>query len=782
MRTSVQWLMVCMLLVIASSRARAADCSITTTRLIPATKAAGAGTPQATPAVPASVVINITAAYRLAVSLSNPPSTRLRLSFDGVKGGHTEVDWDPTVSAELGHTVTLSPDAWTVSASVEPLTYTQSAGSVIVQTQFDVLSAETRVATASLQGSYVALLAALGSGRDTEQRTMDMWAGPALKLTCVELPSLEDTHFAAAPAANAASGLRGFGLAPAAVSDTLSIVAEIAVERAKTGALDLLKHRFIDPFCTAPSKVTLAKLHLGFSDELALPRTCELLSSVRLDDILSSGRPLLVALRDDLRRTIAPAAITQIASNDGLLQTVLQTALSVANAAIDHGGIDALDSQLALELLGNPEKLGLTIAAPVLADIKADLVSALDALSDADRAAVAAALSIRCPAPCTGATMADGVLVLLQKPFALSLADAKVVTLLRALLDHHETLSKLVGDACQARLAVAVLKRCQHDSCSAQELAEMIGDPASYFTPDTKLPFAMCWRSDAKTYRMPDGEIADVARLVSDGLKLVAPVVDGKGRDRARALVRLLADVIKRWRPDERVRGYIDSFAEITDALIDQDYGTALNAFLTLAGKVQPGKVPAPVRKVVQLLGAVSSYRAVYSDTKDADPKAAREARKQALEGLIDQATDRHGRDGEMIVSIGSNVGLSATWTDGVRDTWGAVEPSLRVPLGVTIDIKQTGPIALHVGVLLADLGQFVHHDDQDTLKPVHWDDFVSPGLELGVALPGLLDRKLNLSVHAAFAPSLPQDMNGKAGVWRYGISIGYYVPFFDFN
>jgi hypothetical protein len=73
--------------------------------------------------------------------------------------------------------------------------------------------------------------------------------------------------------------------------------------------------------------------------------------------------------------------------------------------------------------------------------------------------------------------------------------------------------------------------------------------------------------------------------------------------------------------------------------LIDQDYGTALNAFLGMTSKVQPGNVPAPVRKVVQLLGAVASYAAVYRDTKTADPKAARDTRKQALEALIDQAT-----------------------------------------------------------------------------------------------------------------------------------------------
>lgn len=769
-----------------------AHCSISTDALKKATSEevarAGAPAKPARAAVPATAKVEITQASRLSVALTNPPSTRLRLSFDGKLGGHAELDWDPTVSAELGRVLTLSKDTWMVSASVEPLTYTQSAGAVVIQTTFDSVPV-TKQSAASLQGVYTAIVAALANRQDPDQMRLDQWPGPTLTFTCeTALLNMEDARFAPAAETSAASGLRGFGVAPAAVTDTLAILAEIAVERAKAGALALLKQRLVDPFCTAPSKVTLAKLHLGFSDELALPRTCEMLSSMRLDDILSSGRPLLVALRDDLRRTIAPAAITELAPNDGILQTGLQATLSVANAAVDRGGINALDSQLAIELLGSPEKLGLTIAAPVLADFRADLVQQVAALAAEGRSEIVTKLKSSCrtvDATCIASAVSDA----LEKPFTLSSAQPDkpdkqdhLKELIGAFLDKHETLSKFVGDACQARLVVAAIKHCQHDSCSAQDLTDLIRAPASHFEPDKTLPLALCWTGDGKQYRLPGGEAAEVARLVSDGLTLVAPVVDGKGRDRARALVRLLADVMKRWRPDPQVKGYIDSFTELAEALIDQDYGTALNTFLALASKVQPGNVPAPARKVIQLLGAVASYAAVYGQTKDADPKAAREARKQALEGLIDQATDRHGRDEDTIVSLGSNVGLSAAWTGGLRSGWGDVEPGVRVPLGVTVDLKPVGPVAFHVGVLFVDLGQFVHRDDMDELKPVHWDDFVSPGLEVGFALPRLLDRKLNVSLHAAFAPSLPQSDPSKSGVWRYGISIGYYVPFFDFN
>jgi hypothetical protein len=312
----------------------------------------------------------------------------------------------------------------------------------------------------------------------------------------------------------------------------------------------------------------------------------------------------------------------------------------------------------------------------------------------------------------------------------------------------------------------------------------MLSKPQDYFAKDTKLPLALCWKAD-DSYRAPAEDAAAVQQLVLDGLRLVAPIVDGKGRDRAKAVVRLLVELLRRWEHNDTVDEHAEAFAEIAEALIDDDYSTALNGFVRLAGKLRPGQVPRPIGKIVQLIGAVSSYAATYKATKDEDPKAAREARKQALESLIDSATDRKGRDDERIFSIGSNVGLSMTWTEGfnVEDGRGKVEPSVRVPLGFSVDFSECYGVALRGGVQLADLGQFVRRGSDDKLDDVRWSDFVSPGVEVGFAIPKL-DRALNLSLHVAYAPTIAAGtgMTARDGVWRYGVSLGYYVPFFDFN
>jgi hypothetical protein len=473
---------------------------------------------------------------------------------------------------------------------------------------------------------------------------------------------------------------------------------------------------------------------------------------------------------------------------------VLQAALTLVNGAIDRGGIDALDGQLALQLLGNVDQLDVTLPPEVVAELHASLAAWVASLTPPYKPALLAALSAA-PPRCATATCTDVELVakletFMHTPLASMKAvadDTELIAELQAAIASSARANRAVGYACEIRLAVATIKRCQHDGCSAQDLAGMISKPEDYFAADHALPLALCWNHEpgppeVYTYRQPPEDLVALQQLVLDGIRMVAPVVDGKGRDRAKAAVHLLVELLER-EGDPRINRYAGAFAEIADALIDEDYATALNQFLALASKLQPGNVPPQMAKVVQLIGAVSSYAAVYTATKGEDPKAAHEARKHALEGLIDSATDRTDRDGDWILSVGSNVGLSATWSKGFRTEgdWGKAEPSVRVPLGLALDLPRWSCVTLHLGIQLADLGQFVHRSD-NKLDDVRWDDFVSPGVELGVSIPKL-DRALNLSVHAAYAPTIPTDPSmARDGVWRVGLSVGYYVPFFDFN
>lgn len=778
---------------------------------------------------------------RVSVNLRNPPGSRLRLSFDAGDGAHHEVEWDPAVAGELTRVVALegpvSPATervWNISISVEASTYTQAAGTVIVHSRFGPFKYLAPAAagepngSAIVVGTYTALAASLGGSAAPEGRDLKGWPAPVLAFSCeAPLVSMDDERFPEV-GPTPQSGLRGFGVAPTFVTDTLSLLTEIAIDRAKAGAMSLLKKRLVDPFCVSNStKITLAKLGLGTSDDIALPRTCEILTALRLEDILSSGRPLLFALRDDLRFTVAPAAVTELTKGNTTASAALGVGLNMLNTAIDHGGFDGLEGQLALGLLGSIEQLGPRIPSRAIATFRKELRKLLRDHKAEARAAVEALIStgafkpVRLPKAakavvgetaqaepiCTDDDDTErSCVAMLEQYFAswlarpsgqwklpagalLDLVQAKLV----AELQDHDATRNLLGYACQARMVVAVIKRCTKQGCSAQSITDMVSRPESYFAQDKVLPAALCWAGNK--YFAPDDASTSVSQLVLEGMRLAAPLVDGRGRDRAKAAVKLLVALVERWQ-GEPTRKRLDTFSELAIALIDEDYGTALGRLVRLAQQMQPN-VPDPLKKIAQLVGSVATYASVYQATKDSDPEEARSARKQALSSIIDNATDRSDREGETIFSIGSNVGLSATWNAryGAALDDRILDPGVRVPFAFAIDwmpgkgrcIKFLG---YHVGFQVFDLGQFVRRGTDDKLDSIRWADFVSPGMELSLLL-GFIDPALNVSVHAAYAPSLvfsttSVDMMGNTvtnstdGVWRAGISVGYYVPFID--
>ncbi len=781
--------------------------------------------------------VGVKQAERVSISLRNPPGARLRVSFDSSDGTHHELEWDPAVAGELTRVVALegpiSPATervWNISMSVEASTYTQAAGTVIVNTRFSPFQyltaapAGARSPAAVSVGIYSALAAALGTSAIPEGKDLEGWPAPTLAFSCEAPQGRMDEERFADTGPTQQSGLRGFGVAPTFVTDTLSLLTEIAVDRAKAGAMNLLKKRLVNPFCVDKTKITLDKLGLGKSDgNVALPRTCEILTSLRLEDILSSGRPLLFALRDDLRFTIAPAAVDKLADKNATAKAALGVGLSVINTAIDHGGFDGLEGQLALGLLGNIEQLGPSFSDAVVTKIRVRIKKVIDAhAADAKDAlaALEAAGSVKVvnlPVPpvakaavldisgdtipkCSTDDECARVLEAYLSGWAgkssgqWRLAESSLLDLVKGtLISELQTNARskdLLGYACEARLVVALVKRCTKQGCSAQTITDMISRPADYFAKDVALPAALCWHGGA--YFAPVDRTSSVSQLVLEGMRLAAPLVDGRGRDRAKAAVKLLVTLVQRWQTNEEQKRQLATFAELAIALIDEDYGTALGRLVRIAQQLN-SSVPDPLKKIAQLVGSVATYAQVYQATKDSDPKEARTARKQALTSIIDNATDRSDREQEWVYSIGSNVGLAATWSskyDALTDV--AFDPGVRVPLGFAIEYlpKKDSPFGAHFGFQVADLGQFVRHGTNDELDSVRWADFVSPGAEFSLLL-NFIDPAVNVTVHAEYAPSLQfstdtKDMMDNTvtttsdGVWRYGISLGYYVPFFD--
>ena len=146
-------------------------------------------------------------------------------------------------------------------------------------------------------------------------------------------------------------------------------------------------------------------------------------------------------------------------------------------------------------------------------------------------------------------------------------------------------------------------------------------------------------------------------------------------------------------------------------------------------------------------------------------------------------------------MSIGSNVGLSYTASD-LANQWSSgdsTEIAVRVPAGLnaqllpgTWDPREGGwtwpfrwmlrHVGLHGGIQLVDLGQFLRNTSGDGSITCRASSLPAPRLGLLIGTP---ERAFTITGHVSYAPTL---VDNSPALWRYGISVGYYVPFFDLN
>jgi hypothetical protein len=320
----------------------------------------------------------------LVATLENPPKTRVTLSITGYGGFHTELVWDPAVGDGLQHDVLLRSNPavcqgkcpYTIMAFAEDDRLQTAQIVVVTSTQFTTSkkcafpadpskqpsgketidkSADPQGCVEStgtdeivIRGSTLTRTVVAGSKEpDRAPRPPDAWT-PGLRLKCnsgtIELSELRLNH----KQLYAASVARGFldQAAPAAVTDTLAVLAEIAVDRAKAGALELIRERFIDPIC---NRLNLRLLGLG-GDEQAFPRACTLLSGMRLEDLLSSGRSLIEAVKDDVRLTLLPALVAKLDISSAA-RDIAALSLRLGNEMLDGSGNDGADLDLLVEQL-----------------------------------------------------------------------------------------------------------------------------------------------------------------------------------------------------------------------------------------------------------------------------------------------------------------------------------------------------------------------------------------------------------------------------------------------
>jgi hypothetical protein len=654
---------------------------------------------------------------------------------------------------------------------------------------------------------------------------------------------------------------------PTVVTDTLAILAEIAVDRAKAGALELVRKKFVQPVCNG---LTLGALHVGESEKQALPRTCELLNALRLEDILSSGRNLLDAVRDDVRLTLAPA----IAQELGLPQEgikVAKLALDFANQLMD----DARNKTLSLDLLvtmldrvvslsGLEYSVSITLDWATSSGFAVEVYSALlervvpddpeawldeDATELQKRVAASWAKVSDClhtPAkrsgyviPPTKAACIKALSTIVDLKWVQTMIADKVLNVddlvqaarrhatkafsdwvaekgkdyVSTLFQNEANKLQLPRDVlergCAARVVLGIAKWCSgREACSVGDVAKVLEHPETVFKPASALPDALCWEKVTLTPaqgaapavivdrlilpRVRDAYIELAARAVS----FLTPAAKGEEEVRALELVRWMFDLAVTLDADESHVAALKSFREVVLLLAKRDYMTAMTRSLGLAVKYicKPTKdracvLPPSATLATKFVGAIGSYMQVYNETSDKDPAAARDARRKALESLIDASTDRKERTGA-IFSLGIPVGVTVAerWTRGSDDTFHTPDewyggdyyvPKLnsfawRLPLALGV---QSPSSCYHFAITFLDLGNYLHSTAN---HEVHWDDFLSFGAQAGITFG---DSK-HIGVLAAdfsWSPTAYENTD-KTGAFQFGLTLAYYVPLFDLN
>lgn len=364
--------------------------------------------------------------------------------------------------------------------------------------------------------------------------------------------------------------------------------------------------------------------------------------------------------------------------------------------------------------------------------------------------------------------------------------------------------------ACGAEAGFAVLRLCAERSagCTAAEVGTILR------TLDQDFEEGPCGTILEQLEQRWPG----VDQLVLDGLEIVRPRPDATPRSTARIASRVFFTLAERrhcagpaspgWCAD------LHDGREVAEGVLNEHTSQALVAgakIVTRAIEHEVDKDGSKTKdhrrallKITRVLGAFTAYAATYDVDAKGDAgklKEQHEARKKAIEGLIDASTDRSGRQHEWVVSLGVNAGLMGGGQFAQDSTHNAgLPPQLVLPMGIAFQYLPGEPPAVrrasnqgkkesgigcgaHLQFSPIDLGQFVAYTPAGTVAKPTWGNFLVVSGQFGLLI-GKPTSAVGVGLDLRYAPMLfAEDATGtKAGAFRLGGYLSYYVPFFDFN
>lgn len=723
------------------------------------------------------------------------------------------VEWDPSTATPPIRRVTLrqnDPDIW---CSSEPAQFGKESDGPTVTYLFN-----KPTACASPNGAKKFLLGSIKSIGDKTIAGNDV--APTIDKVCpskafdafVSVEYEPQTHPDLGGVDAQFSRSRSLDPLTPIVSELFKVIAEVALEKAKAGAVQMVKDELDATVCdiryyretdgtvafltkaqkqqqlqqikqgktdlysnvqqSAPAEPVAQDADAGAADGVPreriqlFRRVCEALQSVRIEELASSSKGFARALAGDLIDYAFDVFAPQFQTEPG------------------HSLLDAL-RQIVLGLIE-----GRSIATEK--DFQTMLLRLGNTLI---------------PKPPAKATRAD--LNEQQDPAARSLMLATIVqpTLKDHKLDQREW-------SCAVGIGFAVLREClRRDSCSAEQLQ-------SSLEAELEDPSSACWgdERDEKTKREVTERIRtlwpELGSMLARTIDVFRPPPGVPPNQTAKTATNVLIDALVKLGPygDGVAVGGLGPFdAEKIRALINSVFDRdSVAGIVAASGLVIDGLqrcennnddeqscstdvTPQRLRKGIALLNGFVSYASTYKegpgDAEDGKTTAEREKlrhdeRKKAMQALIESTTDRANRGGQWVWSVGVGVGMSGGRVrnlENLTTTDYFFVPSLSLPVGVAVQ-KLPRPLGFHAQLSVLDLGQYasLNKNGKHVAEP-----------EIGTAATfvgqtGVLLGRPSFSglvgVEFGYAPALHFDDIDKVGFWRFGIFAGAYIPFFDFN
>ncbi len=668
---------------------------------------------------------------RIVAAISPPPPTRVRLSLDREDGsGHYEIEWDPEVSGPKVRRITPTFGTYRISLWVQPMLLNSFDGSRSKPKYINV-----NLSCFKSDGA---------NGWEAKGKAFE-----ALEDKPVALPPLTVTvkpeESAAAPrhglielaATQADSSLRGLAdPVPDSVERVLRLIAEIAIERAKSRGFALLQRRIVKRLCKELDWTALKLADFG-GKKRVLPETCALIENMRLHDIASAGRPVLKSLRGDLEGSVLPvlvkAALQKIIPNQNDLAPLVDRLIALATAVATGAPTTARDTQL---LLTEISRIG-------WAEIEAR-AAGLDDIG---------------------------------------------------LTNQHGS-----AFTCGVRLVVAIANECiTRNGCSASEIADMVANSARHFAPVSG-PAGACFAAGSQPMASLRQKWPTIDVVAERAVFIVRPPPNSTSTDMARAVTEIAFEIVGQLCKSNTTcdSGLVPQLRAIVDALLDRDPTMVMTRAARLIKTLEPEQKK--LGQALELLSAFTAYASIEEGEDEAAAEKAREARKEAIESLIDSATDRRDRSGDWVVSLGATPGFNVVGGQrlfGSDAKTSYDRPRLQLPFGVAVQYLPDDTVGFHTMISAFELGQLIPSsaetsmddemmtDDTMTIRDeLRWQDFVSLGVQAGVII-GRPTLPFVVGLEARWAPTLfERDVAGatEAGVFRFGVFASYYVPFFDFN